>query len=122
MTPPPKHKKVDKDGYELTFYPGFLSKGTVQVDGKDDVLYEQKVPHGVKDQPDEPLTRYELRLQGGPNDRDVTLHVHDPKHAVAEIVVKFYPKGYRRPEAAGAPAPDEILSAVNDAILCPPVC
>ena len=121
MKHPPKHKKVDKDGYALTFYPGFLSRATVKVDGKDDVLYKQKAPHGVKDQPDEPLKRFELRLQGGPNDRDFTLHVDDPQHAIAEIVVKLYPK-HHKPETGESPPPDEVFSAENDAMLCPPIC
>jgi hypothetical protein len=121
MTPPPKHKKVEKDGYELTFYPGFLRRAVVQVDGEDDVLYTQEAPHRVKDQPDEPLTRFELRLQGGPNDRNFTLHVDDPQHAIAEIVVKLYPRGHK-PQAGEDPQPVEILSARNDAILCPPMC
>lgn len=121
MTPPPKHKKVDKDGYELTFYPGFLSRAVVQVDGREDVLYKQVESHSVKDQPDEPLPRFELRLRGGPNDRNVTLHVDDPQHAIAEIVIRMYPKGYK-PEAGVSPPPAEVLSAVNDAMLCPPIC
>lgn len=121
MTPPPKHKKVDKDGYELTFYPGFLRRATVQVDGRDDVLYKQETPHGIKGKPDEPLKRFELRLRGGPNDRNVTLRVDDPKHAVAEIIVKFYPTDHK-PEAGEDPPPNEVFSAENDAMLCPPIC
>lgn len=121
MTPPPKHKTVDKDGYALTFYPGFLSRAVVQVDGREDVLYRQEAPHGVRDQPDEPLKRFELRLKGGPNDRDITLHVDDPQHAIAEIVVRMYPKGYK-PEAGENPPPEEVFTAENDAMLCPPIC
>lgn len=121
MTPPPKHEKVEKDGYVLTFYPGFLSKASVLVDGKDDVLYRQEKPHKVKDKPDEPLKRFELRLRGGPNDRNITLHVDDPQHAIAEITIRMYPKGYK-PEAGEDPPPDEVFTAANDAILCPPMC
>lgn len=119
---PPKHRTVDKDGYRLTFYPGFLRKGSVRVDGEDDVLYEQgPVGHKVKDEPDEPLTRWELRLQGGPNRRNFTLHVDDPHREVAEIVVKLYPKGHR-PQAGDDPSPNEEFSAMDGAILCPPIC
>jgi hypothetical protein len=121
MTPPPKHETVDKDGYALTFYPGFLSQATVYVNGQDDVLYQQKVPYPVGDKPDEPLTNYELRLVGGPNDRDFTLLVNDPQHAIAEIVVKLYPKG-RKPDLETTPEPDEVLTAANGAMLCPPIC
>ena len=121
MTPPPKHEKVEKDGYVLTFYPGFLSKASVLVDGKDDVLYRQEKPHKVKDKPDEPLKRFELRLRGGPNDRNITLHVDDPRHAIAEITIRMHPKGYK-PEAGESPEPDEVFTAANDAILCPPMC
>ncbi|HEX2190848.1 MAG TPA: hypothetical protein VHG51_18215 [Longimicrobiaceae bacterium] len=118
---PPKHRTVDKDGYRLTFYPGFLREGVVRVDGKEDVLYEQGVAHPVKDQPDEPLTRWELRLQGGPNSRDFTLHVDDPQREIAEIVVKLYPRGHR-PETGEDPEPNEEFLGKNGAILCPPIC
>ncbi len=121
MTPPPKHETVEKDGYVLTFYPGFLSKASVLVDGKDDVLYTQPKPHSIIDQPDEPLPRFELRLEGGPNQRNITLHVDDPEHAIAEITVRMYPRGYKA-ERGTAPPPNEVFTAVNDAILCPPMC
>ncbi|HEV2149965.1 MAG TPA: hypothetical protein VGR37_21385 [Longimicrobiaceae bacterium] len=117
----PKHRVVEKDGYALTFYPGFLRRGVVRVDGRDDVLYEQVGSHDVRDQPDEPLTRYELRLQGGPNDRDFTLHVDDPQRAIAEIVVKLYPRGHTA-ESGNDPEPDEEFRGDNGAILCPPIC
>lgn len=121
MTLPPKHEKVEKDGYVLTFYPGFLSKGSVLVDGKDDVLYQQEVPYKIIDQTEEPLTRFELRLEGGPNERNITLHVDDPQRSIAEITVKMYPKGHK-PETGQSPAPNEEFRAVDDAILCPPIC
>lgn len=117
----PKHRVVKKDGYVLTFYPGFLSKADVLVNGKDDVLYQQEVPHKVEDQPDEPLRRFVLRLEGGPNGRDFTLHVDDPKHDIAEIVVKLYPRDYVRTTCED-PEPDEEFRAKNDAVLCPPMC
>lgn len=119
---PPKHEVVDKDGYRLTFYPGFLRKGTVRVDGEDDVLYEQGKPHPVKDQPDEPLTHWELRLQGGPNRRNFALHVNDPHREIAEIVVRLYPKGHRAEGGPEEPEPDEEFTAKDGATLCPPYC
>ena len=119
---PPKHETVDKDGYRLTFYPGFLRKGMVRVDGENDVLYEQgRVGHKVKDQPDEPLKRWELRLQGGPNKRNFTLHVDDPQHEIAEIVVKLYPKGHRPGVDAPTESNEEFV-AEDGATLCPPYC
>lgn len=121
MTPPPKHETVEKDGYVLTFYPGFLSKASVLVDGKDEVLYTQQKPYSIIDQPDEPLTRFELRLEGGPNERNITLHVDDPEHAIAEITVRMYPRD-RTLGVGAAPAPNEVFVAVDDAILCPPMC
>ncbi len=119
---PPRHRTVDKDGYRLTFYPGFLRRGTVRVDGEDDVLYVQgPAGHPVGDAPDEPLTRWELRLRGGPNDRDFALHVHDPHREIAEIVVRLYPRGHQ-PRAGDDPASDEEFRGENGAILCPPIC
>lgn len=119
---PPRHRTVDKDGYRLTFYPGVLRKGTVRVDGEDDVLYEQgRVGHEVEGRPDEPLTRWELRLQGGPNQRNFTLHVDDPHREIAEIVVKLYPKGHR-PGVDAPTGPDEEFCAEEGATLCPPYC
>jgi hypothetical protein len=118
---PPKHRVVEKDGYVLTFYPGFLRKADVEVEGRDDVLYEQTGFHDIRDQPDEPLPRYVLRLQGGPNDRDFTLHVDDPQHAIAEIVVRLYPRG-QEPGSGEERVPDETFHAHNDAVLCPPYC
>jgi|GEM_PF-3728268 len=118
---PPRHRVVEKDGYILTFYPGFLREADVWVDGQEDVLYKQELPHGIREQEDEPLKRFELKLQGGPNDRNFTLHIDDPQHAIAEIVVKLYPKG-RKHEECENPKPEEEFVAKNGAILCPPYC
>lgn len=122
MTPPPeKHEVVEKDGYRLTFYPGFLSRASVDDESGRTELYAQSGSHDVRDLPDEPLTRHVLRLEGGPNQRDVTLTLDDPRHAVAEIVVRLYPAGYT-PGDGEAPEPVETMTATDGAILCPPVC
>ena len=122
MTPPPKHKTVEKDGYVLTFYPGFLGSATVEVDGREDVLYRQQGVHDMRNQKGEPLPHFVLRLEGGPNRRDIALHVDDPEHAIAEIVVKLYPPHHEPGTGEGAPQAVEVLNARNDAILCPPYC
>jgi hypothetical protein len=121
---PPKHKQVDKDGYQFTFYPGFLREGSVEVVGEAPVvLYRQEKPYDIRDSPDEPLQRFELRLVGGKNGRNVTFHVDDPQHSIAEITVRLYPRGHRPGEDAEGPDdPDEIVVIRNDAVLCPPVC
>lgn len=120
--PPRRHKTVHADGYDLTFYPGFLRTAAVRAAQEGEVvLYEQTEPYDIRQHPDEPLTRFMLRLQGGPNRRSVTLRVDDPEHAVAEIVVRFHPRGYR-PGGRKAGPPDESVTFENDATYCPPVC
>ncbi|HEX2095231.1 MAG TPA: hypothetical protein VHG28_22735 [Longimicrobiaceae bacterium] len=119
---PPKHREAQKDGYVLVYYPGFLREGSIQA-GMDQpvVLYEQTYPHDIRDQPDEPLTRYVVGLTGGINQRNVTLTIDDPERSIAEIVVRFYPRGFRPGEGRIAD-PDETLSLRDGAVICPPIC
>lgn len=124
---PRKHRTVKKDGYELTFYPGFLRKARVESgDGQEVVLYQQKKPYDIRGRDDEPLERFTLRLQGGRSDRDVTLRIDDPKHAIAQIVVRFHREGHdprsTPPAADPVAASDETVTFDDFPILCPPVC
>jgi len=122
---PPKHKQVDKDGYQFTFYPGFLREGRVEVTGEEPVvLYQQEKPYVIRDSPDEPLKNFELRLVGGKNGRNVTFQIDDPQHSIAEITIRLYPRGHK-PGGEGdedGDGPGEIIVINNDAVLCPPVC
>lgn len=121
-TLPPLHATVRKDGYTLTFYPGFLRRGTALVaGGVPEVLYEQTVPYDVRDRPDEPLTRYVLAVEGGPNERSLSLTVDDPEHAVAEIVVRLHPPGFVPGEGTPVTVAEE-LGFQDNTVLCPPVC
>lgn len=121
---PPRHEQVDEDGYQFTFYPGFVREATVQAAGSPPVLlYRQEAPYDVRGRPDEPLARSEIRLVGGPNGRNVTLVVDDPEHSIAEITVRLHPKGHtpgKGPQEGHGP--DEVLIIVDETILCPPIC
>lgn len=122
---PPYHEQVDKDGYQLTFYPGFVRQADVRVAGQDPVvLYRQEKPYDIRGKPDQPFKRFMLQLKGGPNDRNVTFHIDDPDHSIAEITVKLYPRG-REPGGVrdgGGDEPNEVVIVVDDTVFCPPVC
>lgn len=119
--PPPKHTVVEKDGYRITFYPGFAREVEVEDRGDRKEIYRQSGSHDVRNQPDEPLTHHVVRIEGGRSRRDVTLTLDDPQHAIAEIVVKLHPAGRKPGEGTAQPA-EETVRMVNDAVLCPPIC
>ena len=118
---PRKHRTVKKDDYSLSFYPGFLREGRVETGGEEVVLYRQRKPYDIRGRPDEPLANFSLRLAGGPNDRDVTLRIEDPQHSIAQIVVRFHPRGYT-PGSREETGPDETATFENTPVLCPPIC
>jgi len=118
---PRKHRTVTRKGYTLSFYPGFLREARVETGGEEVVLYRQRKPYDLRGKEDEPLKSFLLRLAGGPNDRDVTLRVEDPQYSIAEIVVRFHPRGYR-PGDMEEIEPDETATFENPPVYCPPIC
>lgn len=119
---PRRHENIEADGYHLTYYPGFLRGATVRVEGGEPVvLYEQRKPYDIRNRPNEPFTKFKLGLKGGPNDRDVSFEIHDPQHSIAEIVVRFHPRGHT-PGGKEQSDPDETATFDNTAVLCPPIC
>ncbi len=120
---PPKHKTIFKDGYELTFYPGFLGRATVTMPGEEMVvLYQQEASHDIRDQPDEPLKEFLLQLSGGEGGRSFALRVDDPEHAIAEIVVRLHPRGHTPGTGVRTERGEEVVVLENHATFCPPLC
>jgi hypothetical protein len=112
---------VSKDGYEVTFYPGFASRCTVRNAGGEVELYSQqgsyKLPNGEK----EPKRNYRLSLKGGKRKQDVTLRVEDPERRIKSITVELYDS---TPSESGVRETQETetFEIDNDAKLCPPDC
>jgi hypothetical protein len=103
-------------GYEVSVDPSFASRVAVTMNGgRVAELFRQRetfrLPAGIG----APSAEHQVRLLGGPGARDVTLGVRDPKHHVAAIRLHLY--GRR----GGAPG-DSVVTVMNSAMTCPPVC
>jgi len=118
----PEEEKVEKDGYTLTFYPGFCSSASVRDQKGDHELFVQKETFHLPDGEKEPATRHKLRLKGGPNAQDVTLEIHDPHHRIARIRIELYEKPRRDDAPRDDDEPTEELEVMNAPKTCPPTC
>jgi hypothetical protein len=86
----PGERTVSRDGYEVTLHPAFASRCEVmRRDGEEHELYRQKGVHnhGVGERHPK---RHLVRLKGGPDDRDLTLMVDDPKAQIARVTIELY--------------------------------
>lgn len=119
---PPEDTTVERDGYQLTFYPGFASRCVVRsAEGKEIELYRQKEPFRLPQGQTKPRDRYRMQLRGGAQKQNVTFDVHDPERRVKRITVELYPESH----VGGEPGPMreyETLTLDNDTICCPPYC
>lgn len=117
-----QHETVDKDGYQLTFYPGFVRRCAIHGrDGKAIVLYEQTEVFHLPDGETESLPRSRMHLRGGEQERDFGLTIDDPEHQIARITVELFPPGFQ----TGGEEEGEIDQTViieEHPVKCPPYC
>jgi hypothetical protein len=117
-----EEQTVSKDGYELTFYPGFASRCTVRrADGGEVELYRQEQPYRLPGGQTRPRTRHLLRLVGGEQGQNVTLDIDDPEHRIARITIELYDQNHQPGAGRGDPT-SEMLTVDQDSITCPPDC
>jgi hypothetical protein len=116
------HTTAENNNYSVTFHPGFASRCSIKAaDGTECEVYKQGAPHHLNGQ-DHPK-KHRIHLKGGQFDRDVTLEIDDPKHAIKHIHLEMY--GDRDPATIGSGADSpvvETFTASNDAQTCPPNC
>jgi hypothetical protein len=112
---------VHKDGFELTFYPGFARACEVtDADGETFHLYEQKEPYKLPPGHRRPRTRHKLRLKGGKRHQDITLDIRDPELRIAKITVELYGEDYH--EDGQTRQVMQTMNVPNNPNVCPPQC
>lgn len=116
--PSPSEKHVSKDTYELSFYPGFVSRVTVVQDSIEDALFVQDQPFVLPAGTTTPWTTSAFHLRGGPNQRHIRLEIHDPQQGIEYIEVKFKPKA----GLVVGGGEGETVRVTNGPVLCPPAC
>jgi len=115
------HKTAEKNNYSVTFHPAFASRCVVAGDDGECEVYKQSAPHRLNGQPHP--KKHKIHLKGGKFDRDVTLEIHDPKHAIKQIHLELYGDRDEADLGTGvAAATAETFTAFNSAPTCPPVC
>ena len=115
------HNTAEKNSYKVTFHPAFASRCVITNEDGEHEVYKQSAPHKLNGQAHP--TRHTIRLQGGKYDRDITLDVHDPKHAIKQVHLELY--GDRQPSDIGtgvAMDTAETFTTFNTAQTCPPTC
>jgi hypothetical protein len=117
-----ENKTVQKDGYELTFNQAFSSRSVVKgPDGQTIELYRQQGVYHLPSGQSGPPKNYQIVFRGGPQNRNASLDIQDPKNEIARIVVEFYAEGHR-PGTGSGDASVETLTVDNDSTNCPPTC
>jgi hypothetical protein len=115
------HATAEKNNYTVTFHPAFASRCAITGDDGECEVYRQSAPHPLHGQSHP--KKHRIHLKGGKYDRDVTLEIDDPKHAIKQIHLELY--GDRDPADIGSetlyPAV-ETFTAENRAVTCPPNC
>ena len=96
---------VSTHGYDVAFYGGFASRVTSSVAGE---LFRQSKPFPLGDSA--LASRHQVRIAGGPSQRDITLGVIDGEHQIAEIRLVLYGET------------NETIDVKNRAVTCPPDC
>lgn len=112
---------VTRDGYQFTFYPGFVSRCTLTSAQGDVELYQQEETYRLPAGQTRPNGKHRLTLAGGRKKQNVTLRVEDPEHRIKSITVELYESstddaGSREGEGV------ETITIHNDAKMCPPNC
>lgn len=118
----PEEQNASKDGYQLDFYPGFLSLCTVRSSGGGEVeVYRQQGTYHLPPGQTRPRSRHRLRFQGGAKGQDVTLEVTDPALRIKKITIELYGDDH----VAGSgreSATEDTVTLTNNGTTCPPEC
>lgn len=126
IAPQAQEQTLNKDGYELTFYPGFASRAVVRrKDGSEVELYKQEKPHKLPEGKKKPETKHKLKLKGGKHQHDITLDIQDPGLRIARITVELYavsPHNGISTMSLTDEGENEEVVVINDAVTCPPKC
>ena len=115
------HSSAEKNNYTVTFHPAFASRCVVTGEDGECEVYKQSEPHKLNGQPHP--KQHRIQLKGGKYARDVTLDIHDPKHAIKRIHVELYGDRAESDLGTGLAAPTvETFVTDNSAPTCPPIC
>ncbi|MFL5382126.1 MAG: hypothetical protein ACJ8GN_06395 [Longimicrobiaceae bacterium] len=115
------HTTAEKNNYSVTFHPAFASRCVVSGDDGECEVYKQKAPHRLNGQAHP--KKHRIHLKGGRFDRDVTLEIDDPKHAIKQIHLELYGDRDEAEIGTATVAPTaETFTAFNTAQTCPPIC
>jgi hypothetical protein len=118
---PDSHTTAEKNNYTVTFHPAFASRCVITGEDGECEVYKQSAPHHLNGQAHP--KKHRIHLKGGKFDRDVSLEIDDPKHAIKQIHLELY--GDRDPADMGGAkilATAETFTADNHANTCPPIC
>jgi hypothetical protein len=115
------HTQAEKNNYTVTFHPAFASRCVVTGEDGECEVYKQSAPHALNGQPHP--KKHRIQLKGGKFDRDVTLEIDDPKHAIKQIHLELYGHRDESEIGTGIVSPTmETFTADNTAETCPPNC
>lgn len=115
------HVTHSRDNFTVSFHPAFVSRAVVKHEDGESEVYKQTAPHHLNGETHP--KKHTIRIKGGKYERDVTLHVEDPKHAIKHIHLELYP--HRDEAHIGTNqlyAAAESVSFENTAVTCPPMC
>lgn len=118
---PDGHTTAEKNNYKVTFHPAFASRCTVKGEDGECEVYKQSKPHKLNGQSHP--KQHKIQLKGGKYDRDVTLQIDDPKHAIKRIHIELYGnRDISQLGGAKVAATAETVTVDNHANTCPPIC
>jgi hypothetical protein len=119
---PHEHTTQESNGYTITFHPAFSSGSRVRMqDGSEIELHRQNGVHRLTPGQTRPPTEHEIRLRGGPNNRDIVMQIRDPRHHIARIIVELYAEDHEPGWGKDDPIV-ETLDMKNAGVICPPDC
>jgi hypothetical protein len=112
LPPSPSRECRSAGGYEACFYPGFVKRLSVESDGSETVIYEQKGVFVLPPGQLLPWPSNTLELSG--NGREIAMQLYDPLHQIERVEIVFKPR-------AGQSG-SERLVVEDGPVLCPPLC
>lgn len=120
LAPEAENARTTTGGYGFSVHPAFSHRAELRdAAGRSIELYRQHDVFNLPAGRTAPPAQHVIRLDGGPDARDLGITVNDPKHQVARITVELYGPGHQ-PGTAGAVA--QTLVVENDGKTCPPAC
>ncbi|WP_420127560.1 hypothetical protein [Longimicrobium sp.] len=112
LPPSPARECRSAGGYEACFYPGFVRRLSVQEDGSETLIYEQKGVFVLPPGQLLPWPSNTLELRG--NGRDIAMQLYDPLHEIERVEIVLKPR-----VVGGNP---ERVVVEDGPVLCPPLC